>query len=344
MQHMAKSGEAGPRSKPTAELLRFAVDLSWSDVPDDVRHTAKRHLLDTVGAMIAGAQGDITVKAESLLAAIRPSGPIPVPGRTRPADLLDAAFLGGISAHGIELDDGFTQGAVHPGAPIVSALLPIAYDRHASGADLLVAMIAGYQALLAIAEACHPSLRRRGFHPTGVIGVLGASVAAARLLGLSEHDTSNALGLAASSAAGLHAYVSGGADVKRLHGGHAAREGLQAALLGKARHSRPARCARRQGRRLPGVCLRHRGQGLRHRHGQWRPLPDQPLLYQGFCLLPASAACRRRADMRCLRNIGSRLPTSMRSLSRHIILPENSPRWAGATSPRRSSVFRSTWR
>src|SRR5262249_34827321 len=41
----------------------------------------------------------------------------------------------------------------------------------------------------------------------------------------------NALGLAASSAAGLFAFVNGGGDIKRLHAGHAAREGLQAALL-----------------------------------------------------------------------------------------------------------------
>jgi 2-methylcitrate dehydratase PrpD len=39
------------------------------------------------------------------------------------------------------------------------------------------------------------------------------------------------MGIAASSSAGLFAFVNGGADIKRLHAGHASREGLQSALL-----------------------------------------------------------------------------------------------------------------
>lgn len=233
MGHVANAGNADLRSgpRPTDDLLRFNTRLKWSQIPAEVQHAAKRHCLDTIGAMIAGAQGEITVQAEHLLSSVRPAGTVPVPGRSRRADVLDAAYLAGISAHGIELDDGFREGAVHPGAPIVSALLPMAFHRKRSGVDLLVAMIAGYETMLAVAQAAHPTLRRRGFHPTGVIGALGAAAGAAKLLCLSEQESSHALGLAASSAAGLHAYVSGGAEVKRLHGGHAAREGLQAALF-----------------------------------------------------------------------------------------------------------------
>lgn len=218
----------------TDALLRFSTELTWDRLPASIRHAAIRHLLDTIGAMIAGAQGDVTEKAEAALSSIRAAGSVVVPGRVRRADVLDAAFLGGISAHGIELDDGFREGAVHPGAPVVSALLPLAYTRKVSGKELLVAMVAGYEAVLAVALACHPSLRRRGYHPTATIGTLGAAVAASKLLGLPYDVASNALGLSASSAAGLHAYVNGGADVKRLHAGHAAREGVQAALHAKA--------------------------------------------------------------------------------------------------------------
>ena len=123
---------------------------------------------------------------------------------------------------------GSARGTIHPGAPIVSALLPLAHGGRVAGKDLLVAMVAGYEAALAIAFACHPSLRRGAIIPTATIGTLGAAVAASKLLGLPYELASNALGLSASSAAGLHAYVNGGADVKRLHPGHAAREGLQA--------------------------------------------------------------------------------------------------------------------
>jgi len=196
-----------------------------------VRHYARRHLLDTVGVMIAGAGGDVATRAEAVLAAARPAGRIPVPGRSRRADVIDAAFLGGTAAHGIELDDGFRQGSVHPGCVVVPAVLALGYDRHADGRALMEAIVAGYEAVIAIGRACHPDLRQRGFHPTAAVGVFGSAAAAGKLRGLSADSLANALGLAASSAAGLFAFVNGGGDIKRLHAGHAAREGLQAALL-----------------------------------------------------------------------------------------------------------------
>src|SRR5262249_59114037 len=62
-------------------------------------------------------------------------------------------------------------------------------------------------------------------------GVFGSAMAAGKLRKLDAVALANALGIAASSAAGLFAFVNGGADIKRLHAGHASREGLQAALL-----------------------------------------------------------------------------------------------------------------
>ena len=76
--------------------------------------------------MIRGAPGDVANRAEAVVASVRPAGNIPVPGRARRADLLDAAFLGGTAAHGIELDDGFRQGSVHPGCTVVPAVLALA--------------------------------------------------------------------------------------------------------------------------------------------------------------------------------------------------------------------------
>src|SRR5262252_4164315 len=141
------------------------------------------------------------------------------------------AFLGGTAAHGIELDDGYRQGSVHPGCTVVPAVLAVGYDMGTTGEAAIEAIVAGYETAIAIARACHPDLRQRGFHPTGACAVFGAATAVAKLRGLPAPRIVDALGIAASSAAGLFAFVNGGADVKRLHAGHASREGLQAALL-----------------------------------------------------------------------------------------------------------------
>ena len=215
----------------SAAIVDFVAGLRHGALSEEVRHYARRHLLDTVGVMIAGAGGEVASRAEAMLAAVRPAGHIPVPGRARRADLLDAAFLGGTAAHGIELDDGFRQGSVHPGCVVVPTLLALGHERRSSGAALIEALVAGYEAEIAIGRACHPELRQRGFHPAAAVGVFGAAMAAGKLRALALGELANALGIAASSAAGLFAFVNGGADIKRLHAGHAAREGLQAALL-----------------------------------------------------------------------------------------------------------------
>src|SRR6516225_1528225 len=67
-------------------ILNFVVDLRHGALTEEVRHYARRHLLDTVGVMIAGADGEVAGRAEAMLATVRPAGGIPVPGRPRRAD------------------------------------------------------------------------------------------------------------------------------------------------------------------------------------------------------------------------------------------------------------------
>jgi 2-methylcitrate dehydratase PrpD len=231
MSHAEVVHTLHPAAGATDAIVDFVSKLRHGALDDEVRHYARRHLLDTVGVMIAGAGGDVASRAEAMLKAVRPAGTVPVPGRTRRADLLDAAFLGGTAAHGIELDDGYTKGSVHPGCTVVPASLAVGYATKASGSALIEAIVAGYETVTAIGRACHPDLRYRGFHPTGAVSVFGAAMAAGKLRSLDTAKLANALGIAASSSAGLFAFVNGGADIKRLHAGHASREGLQAALL-----------------------------------------------------------------------------------------------------------------
>jgi len=231
MSHAEALHTLQPAAGATSALVGFISGLRFDALDAEVRHYARRHLLDTVGVMISGAEGDVATRAEAALAAVRGGGRIPVSGRARCADLLDAAFLGGTAAHGIELDDGYRQGSVHPGCVVVPAVLAVGYDMGASGKAVIEAIVAGYETAIAIARACHPDLRQRGFHPTGACAVFGAAAAVAKLRGLPAPRIADALGIAASSAAGLFAFVNGGADIKRLHAGHASREGLQAALL-----------------------------------------------------------------------------------------------------------------
>ena len=84
-----------PAAGATATIVRFASGLRHADLDDEVRYYARRHLLDTVGVMIAGAPGDVASNAETMLASVRGGGTIPVPGRAKRHDLLEATSRAG---------------------------------------------------------------------------------------------------------------------------------------------------------------------------------------------------------------------------------------------------------
>src|SRR5262245_48417790 len=100
MSHAEALQTLHPAAGATDAIVAFVGALGYGAIPEEARHYARRHLLDTVGVMIAGAGGEVASRAEAMLAAVRPAGRIPVPGRARRADLIDAAFLGGTAAHG----------------------------------------------------------------------------------------------------------------------------------------------------------------------------------------------------------------------------------------------------
>jgi 2-methylcitrate dehydratase PrpD len=79
----------------------------------------------------------------------------------------------------------------------------------------------------------HPSSAKRGFHNTPVAGVLGAAAGVSRLLNLDAKTTLDAMGIAGSFSSGLREYLFGGAEVKRIHPGKAARDGIVCAELAK---------------------------------------------------------------------------------------------------------------
>ena len=215
---------------PTKALIGFIASLDLESIDAMTLERARAHTLDTIGACLAGSRQPVTAIAERAVGETGSSGGVPVPGLARRRDMLSAAFLAGTACHGLELDDGFRAGAVHPGAVVVPAALVSAYDSGASGGDFLRAVIAGYEVSARIAAVIHPAARRRGFHNTPLAGVFAAAAAAGVLRGLDPGRLEHAFGLAASSASGLHTYMHGG-DVKRIHCGLAARDGVFAALL-----------------------------------------------------------------------------------------------------------------
>jgi len=219
-----------PEISVSEQFSAWAAGLSDGDVPAGVRAALSSALLDFAGLCVA-ARGLDYVGA--MRASCDAAGPCTAIGHTGGLDAAGAALVNGTAAHGEDYDDTFEGTPVHTGAVILPAVLA-AGERHGfSGADALRGMAAGTELMCRLALIAKTGVHKAGFHPTAVIGALGAAAAVGTALGLNARQMTDALGIAGSFASGIIEYLAEGSWTKRLHAGWAAQGGIRAAILGR---------------------------------------------------------------------------------------------------------------
>ena len=229
-------------------LASFVHALSLAAVPAPIRERALHLALDATGCALAARQQDFALRLAPAIASLDEGSPgrRGVPGFSRRLPLRDAIWLSCVLMHGLDYDDTHMAGVVHLTVGVLPAVLGLAADRGASGAQALCAYIAGVEAGARVASVVRSGFHAQGFHPTGVVGAFAAALACGKLLGLTPAQLVAAQGMALSMAAGSLQFLEDGAWTKRLHPGWAAQAGLQAARL--AAHDIPAPTAPYEGR------------------------------------------------------------------------------------------------
>jgi 2-methylcitrate dehydratase PrpD len=218
----------------TAQLSAFAAGISLDGLPPEVPARARLLLLDLVGNIVR-ARHDAE-STDSFLRAARAlglaNGNAGVFGDAARYSPVGAAFLNGALAHSLDFDDTHAAGSLHPGAPVIPSALAAGEMAGASGADVLAAIIAGYDVTCRVALALPAGEHYdRGFHPTATCGAFGAAAAAGRVFGLDADGIGGALGTVLSQSAGSLQFLANGAWTKRFQVGWAAANGLVAATL-----------------------------------------------------------------------------------------------------------------
>ncbi len=212
----------------TRALAERASGLEFDALPDEVVEVARQALLDWFGVTLGGSHEpgpEILVRS----AACAVDDGVTVVGRELRVAPLSAALINGTASHVLDFDDVNARFLGHASVAVAGAALALAEQLDASGAELLVAFVAGYETACRVAIAIGPQPYVRGWHYTGTAGTFGAAAACARLLALDAPRTALAFGIAASEAAGLKCNI--GTMTKSLHAGRACENGLLAALL-----------------------------------------------------------------------------------------------------------------
>lgn len=150
----------------TSTLARFVVNARWNDIPERVRHEAKRSILNFIGTALAGCREEPIEITLASLAELSSNRQATVIGRTERVDALSAAFLNAASGNVFDFDDTHLRTVIHPTAPVMPGLFALGELRRISGSDLLLAFILGVEVECRIGNAIARDHYARGWHIT----------------------------------------------------------------------------------------------------------------------------------------------------------------------------------
>jgi 2-methylcitrate dehydratase PrpD len=209
----------------------WALELDLDAVPPPVVEAAKLHVLDVLGCGLAAHGLGSGAEGRTAMSELGGDPEASVIGLDAGLPAPNAAFANAMLCHALDFDDTHSDSVSHVSTVVVPAALAVGEARGRSGRELLTAVVAGNEVVTRIGMATPGAFHERGFHPTAICGIFGATVAAARLGGLSPADAAGALGIAGSMASGLFAYLDDGTATKPIHPAWAAHGALLAARL-----------------------------------------------------------------------------------------------------------------
>lgn len=220
----------------TKKLAEFLMTIRPETLDERTVDYAKMCVEDLMGVAIAGSAASVGgIWARYCLEEpMAPGAPTAAcwNGSMQQAPYRTAAAYNAACGHLMDLDDLHNASVAHLAAVSIPAALALGQKLHSSGAEVLSAIVAGYEAGARVGEAINPEAYWF-WHTTGVVGSFASAAAAAKLLKLDEEQLLNALGNAGTQSAGLWEFMENGSMSKSLHTANATLCGLRAAELAK---------------------------------------------------------------------------------------------------------------
>src|ERR1700680_4232710 len=172
----APSATQPPKPKPpakdvTRELAHYIVTADYDDLPANVRKEGVRTLLNWVGVAIGGSHHQTVDIAVAALAPFSGPAQASLFGRRERFDIMNAAFINGVSSHIFDYDDTHLKTIIHPAGPVASAILALAEMQPVSGKEFLNALVLGVETECRLGNSVYPNHYDVGWHITGTAGV-----------------------------------------------------------------------------------------------------------------------------------------------------------------------------
>lgn len=230
---MIETSVPAPGQAISEKIAAYAAGFEASHIPRDAQTRARELMLDATGIALASHGYPFAEKAMAAIASLNAGGQSAVIGSATCFDIRNAAFMNGVLIHGLDYDDTHARGVIHATCSVFPTVMALSADLDRSFEDMVAAYVIGVEVATRLGSVVKGGFHQVGFHPTGLIGAFGCTVAAGWLLGLNEQQFVDAQGLVLSMGAGSLEFLEDGAWNKRMHPGWAAVSGITAATLGK---------------------------------------------------------------------------------------------------------------
>ena len=214
----------------TKHIGEYVTGADIEDFPADAIEAAKGAIMDCLACMLAGSQETLSDILCRYVAAENSTPAASVVSRGFRTTAANAALVNGAMAHALDYDDITQITKTHPTAVLLPAALAVTEEFGASGKDMLLGYMSGFEVACAVGEALSEAYYDDlGWHPTGPLGAVGSAAVASKIMALDSEQTAMAVSLAASQASGLRQNF--GTMTKPFHAGDAARAGVVSAKL-----------------------------------------------------------------------------------------------------------------
>ncbi|HSQ04526.1 MAG TPA: MmgE/PrpD family protein [Burkholderiales bacterium] len=288
------SARAATCDASTQRLVEFANRTEFDALPAPLVHETKRHLIDTVASAMGAYEEPVSRMARAIAMRSRGEREASVWGSRIKTTPEAAAFANGVMARSLDVSDtylGLSRG--HP-SDMISGLLAVAEGAGANGTSLVSAIVLAYDVYCSFCDAI--DINAKGWDQP-VYGVLGCTLGAARLLGLSREQMGHAVSLALVPNMALAQSRRGHLSTwKGCAGANASRNAVFAAVLAREGFTGPTAVFEGDG-------------GLWEAVGQFDwPLPTDshliarthlkslPVCYHGQSAVAAALALRAQVD------------------------------------------------
>lgn len=223
------------------QIADFTLNLRLEQIPPDVVSFAKWLLFDSIGVAMSCQNMKHAIAVRRAVLETNSQPECTLWGTSSKVQLADAVLYNSCLIHGADYDDTHVGGIVHPSAAVMSTAITVGEKVQASGAQMMEAMVVGWEVIVRLALAAKGRFHDVGYHGSGIVAPFAAACVAAKLLGLPKETLVNALGICGSQSAALQEFLHDGTWVKKIHPGWGAHSAIYALNMAKHGFTGPLR-------------------------------------------------------------------------------------------------------